>query len=68
MIVTGHFAAGPNGGWMIGVAPHDPKHEDEAIPDWPIRIDPGKYGYSPIMTVEAPDDVKVTLLMPGIEG
>ena len=34
--------------------------ENVPIPNWPIRFLPVKEGYSPILEIDAPDDVTLT--------
>lgn len=42
--------------WLIGVMQLD---EDIAIPNWPMKFETAKSGYSPKLFIEAPDGVKV---------
>lgn len=42
---------------MIGVAQLG---EDQPIPDWPIRYLTAGNGYSPVLVIEAPEDVTVS--------
>lgn len=62
IIVVGQYAPGHADGWLIGVSNRDPSHDDVPIPAWPIRIERSERGYSPMLLIEAPDDVKVILL------
>lgn len=63
LIVVGHYAVGPCGGWMIGVSPLNPGSEDEKhIPEWPISFRRSDREYSPTLVIEAPDDVRVFLV------
>ena len=55
MIVRGQYTDGPCGGWSIGVSPIGEQH----IPAWPMRFALSDRPYSPMLIVEAPDDVKV---------
>jgi len=59
MIVFGQHCPGHAGGWMIGVASHDPDCEDMPIPAWPIRVEPSSRGYSPQLIIDAPDGVEI---------
>ena len=43
--------------WLIGVQQVD---EGMAIPNWPMRFEMAESGYSPVLTIDAPDGVKVT--------
>lgn len=62
MIVCGQYAPGPVAGWLIGVGPDDGEVEDKPIPPWSCRLAPTKRDYSPALLIEAPDDVKVSLI------
>ena len=54
-------------GWGITVAPYADEPDDEPMPDWPMRFVRGERGYSPVLQIDAPDDVQVTLLPEGDE-
>ena len=45
--------------WMIGVQPAD---EDVEIPDWKQQFKLDVNGYSPILSLEVPDDTKAQFL------
>lgn len=47
------------GCWFVGIQPMD---EDVAIPNWPMSFELGDNGYSPALTIEAPDGVTVECL------
>lgn len=62
LVVSGEFAPEFAGGWRVGVATYDPEGDDLPLPEWPIRIVPGKHAtYSPRLIIEAPDDAEVEL-------
>jgi hypothetical protein len=61
LIVSGQYCPGDTGGWLIGVSPARGADEQH-IPLWPIRIERGEREYSPLLVIEAPDDVHVELL------
>ena len=42
--------------WMIGVQPIE---EDVPIPNWPMRFETAKNGYSPRLVIDAPSGVVV---------
>lgn len=44
----------PDGTWVIGVTL---LCEDNPLPNWPITYKTGENGYSPVLVVDAPDDV-----------
>lgn len=64
IVVTGQYCPENSGSWMIGVANHDPNHNDADFPNWPIRIEPQNYrnGFQPQLVIEAPSDVKICCL------
>lgn len=62
IIVVGQYAPGHAYGWLIGVSPSDPTHDDKPMPLWPMRIVQGERPYSPMLVLEVPDDVTVKLL------
>jgi len=45
------------GCWTIGICPLE---EDVPLPDWPMRWELASNGYSTKLTLEAPDDVRVS--------
>lgn len=47
------------GCWSIGISPID---EDVAIPAWPVRISAAGNGYSTMLELDVPDDVRVSLI------
>lgn len=68
LIVFAQYAPNPTPGasWMLGVALID---EGVRLPDWPVRLItapvsgyPDPRPYSPMLEIEAPDDVVVTIL------
>jgi hypothetical protein len=61
IVVTGHHCPGNSGGWLIGVANHDPEHRDADMPRWPMRIEVQNYrnGFQPSLVIEAPDGVTI---------
>lgn len=64
LIVVGAYSpklAG-NGCWAVGVTLLD---EDIKLPDWPMRFGSAQNGYSALLTIETPDDVRVTPLHRG---
>lgn len=54
-------------GWGITVAPAADDPDEEPMPDWPMRFVRGERGYSPVLVIDAPGDVRVTLLPDGDE-
>ena len=62
LIVTGRYSPEPidNGTWNIGVAL---LAEDVPFPAWPMRFVISELGYSPVLIIEAPDDVVCTDLL-----
>lgn len=63
LIVVGQYAPNNCHGWLIGVSPNNDFSLKEAhIPEWPIRIERSEREYSPMLVIEAPDDVQVELL------
>lgn len=61
LIVSGQYAPGPAAGWIIGVAPADWGVDEHHIPDWPMRFARTDREYSPMLLVDAPDDIVVRL-------
>ena len=60
LYVYGHYSPiKHNGCWAIGVSKVD---EDDAMPKWPMRLIQGDRPYSPMLEIDAPDDVHVALL------
>lgn len=47
------------GCWVIGVQQLD---EDITIPSWPMKFDITKRGYSPTLTIDAPEGTKVEVV------
>jgi hypothetical protein len=62
MIVCGQYAPGPVAGWIIGVGPDDGETDDKPIPTWRVCTVRSGRDYSPLLLIEAPDDVKVSLI------
>ena len=65
VIVFGQHAPGHVGGWMVGVGPYDPRHEDTPIAPWPYRLRAPKApesAYSPVLEIDAPDDATIRCL------
>lgn len=58
LYVTGYYAPqGVNAPvWTVGVAPLD---EDVALPEWPLYFRLADNGYSPMLVIEATNDVTV---------
>ena len=65
VLVSGCYGA-HNACWAISVLPwSDDKKEEPPTPSWPMRIEqPGKgeAPYSPVLVIEAPDDVRIRCL------
>lgn len=61
MLVTAHYAPKgiPGACWIIGVTLDD---EDVPLPNWPMRWEMPERAYSPMLVVEAPDDVDVSVV------
>jgi hypothetical protein len=62
LVVRGQYAPGPCAGWLIGIAPAENGRDEQHIPAWPIQFGRSEREYSPKLTIEAPDDVVVTLI------
>jgi hypothetical protein len=62
LIVVGWYAPSHCNGWLIGIAPHNPGHVEKHLPEWPIIITRSDREYSPLLMIDAPDDVQVELL------
>jgi hypothetical protein len=59
--VCGQYAPDRSPGcWLVGVQSDDGR----PVPPWPIHIEASDRDYSPRLVVEAPDDAKVTLIVP----
>lgn len=56
MFVVGQYAHPFDGCWVIGIAPYD---ECRPMPDWDICMVDGESGYSPVLEITVPDDVKL---------
>ena len=67
IVVTGQHCPGNSGGWLIGIANHDPDHEDRDFPRWPMRIEAQDYrnGFRPSLVIEAPAGVTIRCLQRG---
>lgn len=61
MIVTAQYSAKPVdfGCWAIGVTLDN---EDVPLPPWPMRWETAERAYSPMLVIEAPDDVDVAIV------
>lgn len=61
IVVTGQHCPNNSGTWLIGVANHDPNHDDCDFPNWEMKIEPQEYrnGFQPRLVIEAPDDVTI---------
>lgn len=61
MIVTAQYAPKliPGACWVIGVTLDD---EDVPLPPWPMRWETAERAYSPMLVIEAPDDVDVAIV------
>lgn len=72
MVVTGQYAppemTGVVASWVIGIgltgALPSSGTDCLPLPAWPLRFVAAESGYSPKLTIEAPDDVTVTLILP----
>ena len=64
IVVTGQHCPGNSGSWLIGVANHDPEHDDRDFPRWPMRIEAQDYrnGFQPSLVIEAPAGVTIRCL------
>lgn len=62
LVVRGQYAEGPCGGWSIAIAPADHGADEFHIPQWPMRMERSDREYSPRLVIDAPADVRVTLL------
>lgn len=47
----------PDGTWVLGVTL---LAENRPLPDWPISYATAENGYSPVLVVDAPEDVAIT--------
>ena len=61
MIVRGQYCPDETTGWQISVV-RDHEDDDRPLPDWPMWIEQSDRPYSPRLVIEAPQDVRVTLL------
>lgn len=59
VVVIGVYSKCPGATWAIGLAPDD---EDIAIPDWATSPKFRTDGYTPVMSLVAPDDAIVQLV------
>lgn len=59
VIVVGVYGRCPAGTWAIGISPDD---EDVAIPVWAEQPRFKTDGYTPVMTLEIPDDSTIKLV------
>lgn len=59
------FAKHTIDGWVIGVALLD---EGKPLPDWDMTINTSSNGYSPRLTIEAPDNSVLNAVCPRREG
>ena len=48
-----------NGCWMIGISKVE---EEDVLPDWNISLLKGDMEYSPVLELEIPDNINVTLI------
>ena len=62
LLVVGQHAPGSSGGWLVGVAPWDPTHDDVPMPEWPMRITRSDRSYSPALHIDVPDDTTIRCL------
>lgn len=65
-IVTGQYCPGQATGWLIGVAPCG--DDTDPMPEWPMRLMAGDNNYSVKLEIDAPNNVKVTLVDPNKEN
>ena len=59
LLVTGQYGVLPDGVWMVGIGQ---LAEGVAIPDWPMRWT--NEPYSPVLSIEVPEDAVVELVQP----
>lgn len=59
VIVIGVYSKCPGATWAIGLSPDD---EDIAIPDWATSPTFKTDGYTPVLSLKAPDDATVQLV------
>ncbi|MDD3029851.1 MAG: hypothetical protein PHS57_06200 [Alphaproteobacteria bacterium] len=59
LMVFAHYAPNgfPDGTWVLGVTL---LAEDHPLPDWPISYATAENGYSPVLIIDAPEDVIVS--------
>lgn len=63
LLVVGQYAPGACAGWLIGVAPDEGDDSDDPMPPWPMRYEPNpNVPYSPLLVIDAPDDVQVVVI------
>lgn len=68
LVVVGQYCPGSASGWLIGVSRYsaDDNCDDEALPFWPIRIEPSRNTpYTPSLIIEVPDSAQVVCLTGG---
>jgi len=65
MIVTGQYCPGTLTSWAIGIALVEGDDDCQALPTWPLRWKGREGGYSPILEIDAPDDVAAELIYAG---
>jgi len=67
VLVIGQYSNANNGAWTIGVTPwhNHRKKEDPVMPPWAMRFEQpgqGEAPYSPVLVIEAPDDISIRCL------
>lgn len=62
LIVVADYARGttPGASWVLGISLID---EDVPLPGWPMRWSTHKNGYSPLLEIDVPDDVRISLAL-----
>ena len=58
MLVLGRYGSTLDGVWFVGIAQ---VKEDDRFPDWPMTW--SFEGYSPVLRIQAPDDIVATLVL-----
>lgn len=56
LVVYGKYGIGGAGIWMFGICQFDC---DRDIPNWPVSFETAENGYSVVLTIEVPDNVKI---------
>lgn len=61
LIVCARYSPFRTGCWMIGIMQ---RHEDDPLPDWPMRWSVGGRGYSTRLEIDVPESAKVSQVRP----